>query len=150
MPHEWAPLRGRHLIRHSPPPGKPSPPGAPARRPAGHRPSPLALPPPRHASVADVVEAGIATVTREALEAASAGTEAIYVSVDLGVVEGVDDPVGLRGSDLSVALGIVTASRLAGADLCGVVPGSGGVGSAAALAARLAADLVGSVACQRA
>lgn len=103
----------------------------------------------RCASVADIAEAGIATVTREALETASAGTEAIYVSVDLGVIEGVDDPVGLRASDLSVALGIVTASRLAGADLCGVVPGGGGVGSAAALAARLAADLVGAVARQR-
>ena len=103
----------------------------------------------RRCSVADVVEAGIVTVAREALEAASAGTEAIYVSVDLGVVEGVEDPVGLSASDLSVALGIVTASRLAGADLCGVVPGGGGGVSAAALAARLAADIVSAVALQR-
>jgi len=104
----------------------------------------------RRASVADVVEAGIVTVAREALEAASAGTEAIYVSVDLGVVEGVEDPVGLSARDLSVALGIVTASRLAGADLCGVVPGYGGGVPAAALAARLAADVVTAVARQRA
>ena len=104
----------------------------------------------RRSSVADVVEAGIVTVAREALEAASAGTEAIYVSVDLGVVEGVEDPVGLSASDLSVALGIVTASRLAGADLCGVVPGDGGGVPAAALAARLAADVVTAVARQRA
>ena len=104
----------------------------------------------RRSSVADVVEAGIVAVAREALEAASAGTEALYVSVDLGVVEGVDDPVGLSASDLSVALGIVTASRLAGADLCGVVPGNGGGVPAAALAARLAADIVTAVARQRA
>ena len=104
----------------------------------------------RRASVADVVEAGIVTVAREALEAASAGTEAIYVSVDLSVVEGVEDPVGLSASDLSVALGIVTASRLAGADLCGVVPGDGGGVPSAALAARLAADVVTAVARQRA
>jgi hypothetical protein len=49
-----------------------------------------------------------------------------------------------------VALGIVTASRLAGADLCGVVPGEGRGVSAAALAARLAADIVTAVARQRA
>lgn len=105
-------------------------------------------------SVAEVAEAGVVTVAREALEVAGAGTEAIYVSVDLGVVEGVDDPVGLRGSDLSVALGIVARARLAGADLCGVVPG--GVvpgaepGGVAALAARLAADLVLAAASARA
>ena len=104
----------------------------------------------RRSSVADVVEAGIVTVAREALEAASAGTEAVYVSVDLGVVEGVEDPVGLSASDLSVALGIVTASWLAGADLCGVVPGERGGVPAAALAARLAADMVIGVARQRA
>ena len=104
----------------------------------------------RRSSVADVAEAGIVTVAREALEAASAGTEAIYISVDLGVVEGVADPVGLSARDLSVALGIVAASRLAAADLCGVVPGSGGGVSAAALAARLAADMVSAVALQRA
>lgn len=103
----------------------------------------------RRFSVADVVEAGIVTVAREALEAASAGTEAIYVSVDLSAVEGVEDPVGLGASDLSVALSIVTASRLAGADLCGVVPMHEGGVSAAVLAARLAADVVGAVARQR-
>jgi agmatinase len=100
----------------------------------------------RRSSVADVVEAGMVTVAREALEAASAGTEAIYVSVDLGAVQGVEEPVGLSPSDLSVALGIVTAFRLAGADICGVVSaGRGGV-PAAALAARLAVDMVVAVA----
>jgi arginase family enzyme len=104
----------------------------------------------RSFSVADVVEAGIVTIAREALEAASAGTEALYVSVDLGVVEGVEDPVGLRARDLSVALGIVTASRLAGGDLCGVGLGDGGGVLPAAPAARLAADIVIAVARQRA
>jgi len=103
----------------------------------------------RRFSVAEVAEAGMVTVAREALEAASAGTEALYISVELGVVEGVDDPVGLSASDLSVALGIVAASRLAGADLCGVVPGDGGGVPAALLAARLAADIVVAVARQR-
>jgi arginase family enzyme len=104
----------------------------------------------RCCSVAEVVEAGIVTVAREALEAASTGTEALYVSVDLSVLAGVDEPVGLSASDVSVALGIVVASRLGGADLCGVIPGGGGGVSAAALAARLAADIVMAVARQRA
>jgi arginase family enzyme len=104
----------------------------------------------RSSSVADVVEAGIVTVALEALEAASAGTEAIYVSVDLAVVEGVEDPVGLRAGDLSLALGIVAATRLAAADVCGVAPERRGADSSAALAARLAADVVAAVARQRA
>jgi len=103
----------------------------------------------RRSSVADVEEAGIVTVAREALEAASTGTEAVYVSLDLGVVEGVEDPVGLSASDLSVALGIVAASRLAGVDVCGVVPANVGGGPAAVIAARLAADIVTAVARQR-
>ncbi len=104
----------------------------------------------RRSSVADVAEAGIVTVAREALAAASAGTEALYVSVDLAVVAGVDDPVGLSASDLSVALGIVSASRLVGADFCGVAPGGDGGVPSVALAARLAADVVAAVAGQRA
>jgi agmatinase len=104
----------------------------------------------KRSSVADIAAAGIVTVAREALEAASAGTEAIYISVDLGVVEGVEDPVGLSASDLSVALGIVAASRLAGADICGVVPGDGAGVSAAYLGARLAVDVIIAVARQRA
>ena len=102
-------------------------------------------------SVADVADAGIVTVAREAVEAAGSGTEAVYISVDLAVVGGVEDPVGLSAADLSVALGIVGASRLAGADLCGVVAGSWrDASSPAALGARLASDLVLAVARQRA
>lgn len=105
-------------------------------------------------SVADVWEAGIVTVAREALAAAAAGAESVYVSVDLGVAEGVDDPVGLGAGDLSVALGIVCRARLAGADLCGLGSGTlvagGAAGGAASLAARLAADLALATAATRA
>ena len=51
-------------------------------------------------SVADVASAGMATVAQEALEAAAAGTEAVYLSVDLGVLEGGADPVGLTAREL--------------------------------------------------
>ena len=37
--------------------------------------------------MADVDELGIATVAQEALEAATAGTEALYVSLDIDVVD---------------------------------------------------------------
>ena len=105
----------------------------------------------RRCSIAGVAEDGIVTVAREALEAAGAGTEALYVSVDLTVVGGVEDPVGLSAADLSVALGIVGASRLAGVDLCGVIERPGrDASSPAALAARLCCDLILAVARQRA
>ena len=48
-------------------------------------------------SLEDVLHDGMATVAQEALETAAAGTEAVYLSVDLGVVAGVGDPVGLAG-----------------------------------------------------
>ena len=95
----------------------------------------------RRYTLPDVAETGIVTVAKEALAAAAAGTEAVYVSVDLGVTEGVASPLGLRATDLSVALGIVAASRLAAADVCGVDRTADG-GRAAVLAARLVGDLV--------
>lgn len=95
----------------------------------------------RRYGLSDVAEAGIVTVAREALAAAAAGTEAVYVSVDLGVAEGAGDPLGLRATDLSVALGIVAASRLAAADVCGVDRAADG-GCATVLAARLVGDLI--------
>jgi arginase family enzyme len=104
----------------------------------------------RRYSLADVAEAGIVTVAREAIEAATAGTEAIYVSVDLSVVAGVADPVGLTPSDVSIALSIVGQSRLACADLCGVTANDADHGAPAAVAARLAAELVVAASPQRA
>ena len=102
----------------------------------------------RRFTVADTGEAGMAAVAREALEAATSGTEAVYISVDLRVVEGVEDPVGIGASALSAALAVVAESRLAGADVCGVVPG-GQTSGAASLAARAATDIVLAVARQR-
>ena len=96
----------------------------------------------RQYGLADVAEAGVVTVAREALAAAGAGTEAVYVSVDLGVVEGLGDPAGLGAGDLSLAVGLVAGARLAAADVCGVDR----AGGAAALAARLCADIVLAVA----
>ena len=51
-------------------------------------------------SLEDVLRDGMATVAQEALETAASGTEAVYLSVDLGVVAGVGDPVGLEAREL--------------------------------------------------
>lgn len=100
----------------------------------------------RRYSLVDVAEAGIAAVAREALETAASGTEAVYVSVDLGVVEGgCGEPVGLRASELAIALGVVAHGHLAAVDLCGV-DRAAAWGPTPALAARLAAGVVAAAA----
>jgi len=100
-------------------------------------------------SVADVASAGMATVAQEALEAAAAGTEAIYLSVDLGVLEGGADPVGLTTRELVGGASVAADALLAAADVCGGGPPSGDAGEAVA-AARVAAEIVAGVARQRA
>ena len=61
----------------------------------------------------------MATVAQEALETAAAGTEAVYLSVDLGVVAGIGDPVGLQARELAAGVAVVSAALLAAADVCG-------------------------------
>ena len=101
-------------------------------------------------TLTDVAEAGIVTVAREALEAATTGTEAVYVSVDLSVLAEADGPVGLTPSEVSIALAIVGRARLGCADLCGVKAGNAARGCSAAVAARLAAELVVAASAQHA
>ena len=95
----------------------------------------------RRYSLGDVADLGIVTVAREALEAAGSGTEAVYLSVDLSVVEGGGEPVGLGATGLAVAIGIVAKAHLAAADLCGVDRAAAS-GPTPLLAARLAAGVV--------
>jgi arginase family enzyme len=91
-------------------------------------------------SLEAVVRDGMRTVAQEALEVASSGTEAVYLSVDLGVVAGLGDPVGLEARELVAGVQIVSAALLAAADICG----GGAAGSAAA--ARVAAEIAAGVA----
>jgi arginase family enzyme len=100
-------------------------------------------------SVSDVASAGMATVAQEALEAAAAGTEAIYLSVDLGVLEGGADPVGLTTRELVGGVSVAADAFLAAADICGGGPSTGDTGEAV-IAARVAAELVAGVARQHA
>jgi arginase family enzyme len=105
-------------------------------------------------SVADVAAAGMATVAQEALEAAAAGTEAIYLSVDVGVLEGGADPVGLTMRELVGGASVAADALLAAADICGGGLPFGDAADAGdareAMAARVAAEIVAGVARQRA
>lgn len=95
-------------------------------------------------SLAEVAELGMATVAQEALEAAAAGTEAVYLSVDLGVLEDPGEPLGLTARELTAGVAAVSATLLAAADICGVGPAAGGI-APAAVAARVAAEIIAGV-----
>jgi arginase family enzyme len=99
-------------------------------------------------SLADVSSSGMATVAQEALEAAAAGTEAVYLSVDLDVLEGGADPVGLTLRELTEGVAVAAAALLAAADICGGSPA--GYRGGPAIAARVAAEIVAGLARQRA
>jgi arginase family enzyme len=87
-------------------------------------------------SLEDVLRDGMRTVAQEALEAAASGTEAVYLSVDLGVVGGLGDPVGLEVRELVAGVQVVSGALLAAADICG-----GGAAAAARVAAEIAAGV---------
>ena len=87
----------------------------------------------------------MATVAQEALEVAATGTEAVYLSVDLGVVAGIGDPVGLEAREHVAGISVASGALLAAADICGAGPGIGG-GDGPAVAARVAAELVAGIA----
>ncbi len=96
-------------------------------------------------SVADIARDGMTTVAQEAVDIAATGTEAVYLSVDLSVLEGVSDAVGVSARELAAGVAVVATALLAAADICGVGPGIGGSGPAA-VAARVAAEIVAGVA----
>ena len=96
-------------------------------------------------SLEDVLRDGMATVAQEALETAASGTEAVYLSVDLDVLAGIGDPVGLQARELAAGVALVSGALLAAADICGAGPGWGS-GDGPSAAARVAAEIVAGVA----
>ena len=96
-------------------------------------------------SLDDVLRDGMETVAQEALEAAATGTEAVYLSVDLAVVAGTGDPVGLQARELMAGVRVISGALLAAADICGAGPRMGG-GDPVSIAARVAAEIVVGVA----
>ena len=117
--------------------GRPAPPDGPARRVLDGLGATTF-------SLDDALRDGVATVAQEALETAATGTEAVYLSVDVGVVAGIGDPVGLAARELIAGISVVSGALLAAADICGVSPGLGGVDPA--VAARVAAEIVAGIA----
>lgn len=98
-------------------------------------------------SLEDALRDGMATVAQEALETAASGTEAVYLSVDLGVIAGIGDPVGMEARELAAGVAVVSSALLAAADICRPPSASGSwPGDAPAAAARIAAEIVAGVA----
>jgi arginase family enzyme len=93
-------------------------------------------------SLDDVTRDGMKTVAQEALEEAASGTEAIYLSVDLAVVAGIADPVGLEARELVAGVGPIAGALLAAADICATGPGTCGGDGPARTGARIAAEIV--------
>ncbi len=109
----------------------------------------------RYYTMADVDELGIATVAQEALEAAATGTEAMYVSLDIDVVDPAHggqkypDPAGLSARELLRALRVLSRGRVAGFDICCLAPRYDLQGHLSQLAARAALEVVAGLALQR-
>ena len=109
----------------------------------------------RYYTMAEVDEAGAATVAQEALELAASGTEAVYVSLDVAAVDPAAaglpqaDPGGLAPRELLHALRVLSGGPVAGFDICSVVPRLDPQGRLCRLAARAALEVIAGLARQR-
>jgi agmatinase len=109
----------------------------------------------RFYTVADVDELGIVAVAQEALEAAGAGTEAVYVSIDLGAADASDSgsgsplSAGLSARELARAVRTLAGGRVAGLDVCGLAPSRDPEGRLAGLAVIAALEVLAGLAGQR-
>jgi arginase family enzyme len=109
----------------------------------------------RFYTMGDIDELGIGIVAQEALEAATTGTEALYLSLDVDVVDPAHggqrrpEPGGLSGRELLRALRILARGPLAGFDVCGLAPRYDREGHLSQLAARAAVEVVAGLALQR-
>ena len=101
-------------------------------------------------TVADVDEAGVEVVAQEALEAATRGTEAVYLSIDVDVLDlpgaGPSAPGGLSLRELLRALRVAARAPLGAADVTGV-PGDGAPATASG-AARAVLEVIAGLAQQ--
>jgi agmatinase len=101
-------------------------------------------------TVADVDEAGVEVVAQEALEAATRGTEAVYLSIDVDVLDlpgaRSSEPGGLSLRELLRALRVAARAPLGAADVSGV-PGEGAPATASG-AARAVLEVIAGLAQQ--
>jgi agmatinase len=109
----------------------------------------------RYYTMADIDELGIALVAQEAFEAATAGTEALYISLDIDVVDPAHggqkypDPAGLSAREVIHALRVLARGPLAGFDVCCLAPRYDLQGHLSQLAARAAVEVIAGIALQR-
>ncbi len=109
----------------------------------------------RYYTMADIDEIGIATVAQEALESATAGTEALYLSLDVNVLDPAHggqkypDPGGLSARELLRALRVLAQGPVAGFDVCCLAPRYDLQGHLSQLAARAALEVIAGLALQR-
>ncbi|HJW75131.1 MAG TPA: arginase family protein [Thermoleophilia bacterium] len=109
----------------------------------------------RYYTMSDVDELGVAAVAQEALEAATRGTEALYISLDIDVVDTAHggqkypEPGGLSARELLRALRVLSRAHVAGFDLCCLAPRYDLQGHLSQLAARAALEVIAGVALQR-
>ena len=108
----------------------------------------------RYYTMAEVDERGVAAVAQEALEAATAGTEALYVSLDIDVVDPAHggqkypDPAGLSAREVLRALRLLARGPVAGFDVCCLAPRYDLQGHLSQLAARAALEVIAGIALQ--
>ena len=105
-------------------------------------------------STGDIDALGMATVAQEALEVAAAGTEAIYVSLDLSVADGqgtwAGSPrAGLGSRELATAIRTVAKGRVVGFDVVAPACDAGLAAPVARDAACAAVEIVAGLAAQR-
>jgi agmatinase len=100
-------------------------------------------------SIRDIEERGIDEVARRALAIASEGTECMYLSVDIDVLDGAyawgtcgPEIGGLTGRELVRALRIVAAGPVAAADCVEVAPYLDPSGHTARVGARVVVDIM--------
>jgi arginase family enzyme len=106
-------------------------------------------------TMAEIDELGIATVAQEALEAAAAGTEAVYLSLDTDAVDPADGGPGSSGStglsarELLRALRTLAGASVAGLDVCGLAPRRDPQGHVGRVAVRAVHEVLAGLAGQR-
>lgn len=107
-------------------------------------------------SVADIDRLGMREVARQALEIATRGTESIYLSVDIDVLDGAyawgtcgPEIGGITGRELVQGLQVVGAGPIGAFDMVEVAPAYDPSGHTARTGARIVIDVLAAQACRR-
>lgn len=108
-------------------------------------------------TITDVEDHGIEAIVDSAIETATDGTEAVYVTLDVDVIDPVycpaqkyPDPAGLTSREIMKALRLIGSEKIAGFDITCLSPRyDSSNGDGAQLAARCAATVIGTIALQR-